>query len=161
MECHVNKTVHFRRHLLFAYNRIGTAIKTNRVVCDVHEEGNISQSNTRLWFLRFKKGNFERENESATVHQMSSMRSASPVDSRKSFSNQHEHWLNRWIAITKLRQITLIQWAKFWKSLHGINTRWIITTRINAQQFKPDYWPGIAEDTVINSISFIALSLAV
>ena len=59
MECQVNKTEHFRHHLLFAFNRGVKAAETAREICAVYREGVMPQSTAGRWFSRCKNGNFD------------------------------------------------------------------------------------------------------
>ncbi|XP_065665663.1 histone-lysine N-methyltransferase SETMAR-like [Hydra vulgaris] len=66
MECQVDKTEHFRHHLLFAFNRGVKAAEATRENCAVYGEGAMPESTARRWFSRFKNGNFDLKDGSHT-----------------------------------------------------------------------------------------------
>ena len=53
MECQVEKNVHFRHLLLFAFNRGFTAAKAAREICVVYGENAIAERTARYWFANF------------------------------------------------------------------------------------------------------------
>ena len=59
MECQVEKNVHFRHLLLFAFNRGFTAAKAAREICVVYGENAMAERTARYWFAKFKEENFD------------------------------------------------------------------------------------------------------
>ena len=59
MECQVEKNVHFRHLLLFAFNRGFTAAKAAREICVVYGKNAMAERTTRYWFAKFKEENFD------------------------------------------------------------------------------------------------------
>ena len=57
MECQVEKNVHFRHLLLFAFNRGFTAAKAAREICVVYGENAMAERTARYWFAKFKEEN--------------------------------------------------------------------------------------------------------
>ena len=70
MECQVDKTEHFRHHLLFAFNRGVKAAEAAREICAVYGEGAMPESTARRLFSRFKNGNFDLKDGSHTGRQI-------------------------------------------------------------------------------------------
>jgi [histone H3]-lysine36 N-dimethyltransferase SETMAR len=59
MECQVEKNIHFRHLLLFAFNQGITASKATRDICAVYGEGDLVERTARYWYAKFKNGNFD------------------------------------------------------------------------------------------------------
>ena len=59
MECQVEKNVHFRYLLLFAFNRGFTVAKAAREICVVYGENAMAERTARYWFAKFKEENFD------------------------------------------------------------------------------------------------------
>lgn len=82
MECQVDKNVHFRHLLLFAFNQGSKATKAAQDICAVYGGGAITERTAQKWFSRFKKGNFDLTD---------SLRSGRPVQFNEDQLNELLH----------------------------------------------------------------------
>ncbi|GBN07253.1 hypothetical protein AVEN_121249-1 [Araneus ventricosus] len=55
MECKVDKTEHFRHHLLFSFNRTVTTAEATLEICALYGGKAMAQSIAHHWFSRLKK----------------------------------------------------------------------------------------------------------
>jgi hypothetical protein len=59
MEGQVKKNEHFRRLLLYEFNRDSKAAEAARNICADYGEDSIAERTAQKWFARFKQGNFD------------------------------------------------------------------------------------------------------
>ena len=59
MEDKIDKCMHYRHHLVYTFNRGGTAAKEAREICEVYGENAISDRAAQKWFDKFRSGNFD------------------------------------------------------------------------------------------------------
>jgi hypothetical protein len=61
MECQVEKNEHFRRLLLYEFNRGSKVAEAAQNIFSVYGEDSIAERTAQKWFELFKQGNFEHE----------------------------------------------------------------------------------------------------
>jgi hypothetical protein len=59
MECQVENNEHFRRLLLYEFNRGSKAAEAYRNICAVYGEDSVAERRAQKWFARFTQGNFD------------------------------------------------------------------------------------------------------
>jgi hypothetical protein len=59
MECQVEKNEHFRRLLLYGFNRGSKAAGAAQNICAIYGEDSIAERTAQKWFACFKQGNFD------------------------------------------------------------------------------------------------------